>query len=106
MPPWARIRGENGFRSPPSPSASCRRRLATLRADGRASSAAVEQERARIERLVVRARRGAWLSYLDEVEELIDRTEPDTEGELERARRVALEVLQNHDALLKAWNGG
>jgi hypothetical protein len=90
----------------PEPERELPATVATLRADGRASSAAVEQERARIERLVVRARRGAWLSYLDEVEELIDRTEPDTEGELERARRVALEVLQNHDALLKAWNGG
>ena len=90
----------------PEPERELPETVATLRADGRASWAAVEHERSRIERLVVRARRGAWLSYLDEVEELVDRSEPDTAGELERARRVALEVLQNHDALLKAWNGG
>ena len=90
----------------PEPERELPQTVATLRADGRAGSAAVEHERARVERLVVRARRGAWLSYLDEVGELIDRTDPDTEGELERARRVALKVLQNHDALLKAWNRG
>jgi hypothetical protein len=90
----------------PEPERELPETVATLRADGRARSAAVERERTRLERLVVRARRGAWLSYLNEVAELIDRTDPDSEGEVERARRVALEVLQNHDALLKAWNGG
>jgi hypothetical protein len=90
----------------PEPERELPATVATLRADGRATSAAVEQERTRIERLVVRARRGAWLSYLVEVGELIDRTDPGTGNEVKRARRVALEVLQNHDALLKAWNGG
>jgi hypothetical protein len=90
----------------PEPERELPATIATLRAEGRATSAAVERERARIERLVVRARRGAWLSYLGEVEELIDRTDPDTGSEVGSARRVALEVLQNHDALLNAWNGG
>ena len=36
----------------------------------------------------------------------LQRTDPDADGELERARRVAIEVLRNHDTLLKAWNGG
>jgi hypothetical protein len=66
----------------------------------------VERERARVGRLVVRARRRAWLGYLNEVAALVERTDPDSDGELERARRVALEVLHNHDTLLKAWNGG
>jgi len=90
----------------PEPERELPETVATLRADGRAGWAAVEHERARVERLVVRARRGAWLSYLDEVAQMVDRADPDTEGEVERARRVALEVLQNHDSLLKAWNGG
>ncbi|HSJ17807.1 MAG TPA: hypothetical protein VK920_06915 [Solirubrobacterales bacterium] len=80
--------------------------VATLRADGDPPPGAVERERARVERLVVRARRRAWLGYLNEVVELIERTGPDADGEVERARLVALQVLHNHDALLKAWNGG
>ena len=67
---------------------------------------AVERERARVERLVVRARRRAWLEYLNEIADLVERTDPDADSELQRARRIALEVLRNHDTLLKAWNGG
>jgi hypothetical protein len=80
--------------------------VAALRANGDPPPGAVERERARVERLVVRARRGAWLEYLNEIAELVERTDPHADGELERARRVALEVLDNHDTLLRAWNGG
>ena len=80
--------------------------VAALRANGHPPPEAVERERARVGRLVVRARRRAWLGYLNEVADLVERTDPDADGELERARRVALEVLCNHDTLLKAWNGG
>jgi hypothetical protein len=90
----------------PEPERELPKTVATLRADGDPPPGAVERERARVERLVVRARRGAWLGYLDEVTDLVERTDRGAEGEVERARRVAIEVLHNHDALLKAWNGG
>jgi hypothetical protein len=90
----------------PEPERELPRTVATLRADGHPPPGAVERERARIERLVVRARRGAWLGYLNEVADVIEGIDPDANGEVERARRVALDVLHNHDALLKAWNGG
>lgn len=90
----------------PEPERELPRTVATLRADGPPPPGAVERERARVDRLVVRARRGAWLGYLAEVGDLVERAAPIADGEVERARRVALEVLDNHDALLKAWNGG
>jgi hypothetical protein len=90
----------------PEPERELPRTVATLRADGPPDAGAIAGERERIERLVVRARRGAWLGYLNEIAELVERTGPDADGEVERARRVALEILHNHDALLKAWNGG
>jgi hypothetical protein len=90
----------------PEPERELPETVATLRADGDPSLGAVERERARVERLVVRARRGAWLGYLTEVVELIERTGPDADGEVERARRIAVEVVHNHNALLTAWNGG
>lgn len=90
----------------PEPERELPQTVASLRTDGHPPPGAVERERAHVERLIVRARRGAWLGYLSEVAELIERTGQDRDDELECARRVALEVLQNHDALLEAWNGG
>ena len=80
--------------------------VAALRGNGDPPPEAVERERGRVERLVVRARRGARLVYLNEVADLVERTDANADGELERARRVAIDVLRNHDTLLKAWNGG
>jgi len=79
--------------------------VATLRAGDPASAYAVELERVRIERLVVRARRGAWLAYLGEVVELIERTEASRDPDVERSRAVALEVLRNHHGLLLGLPG-
>ena len=90
----------------PEPERELPRAVATLRAEGVPDPGAVDRERARVERLVVRARRGAWLRYVNEVVELIERIGPSADGEVERARRLAGEVVHNHDALLKAWNGG
>src|ERR671918_2297055 len=102
MLPSAAMRTDHAWLSlTPEPERELPETVATLRADGHPPPAAVEVERARVERLVVRARRGAWLGYLDEVADLIGGTDPGADGELERARRVALEVLHNHDALLK-----
>jgi hypothetical protein len=74
--------------------------VAALRAGDRAGAEAVELERARIERLVVRARRGAWLAYLGEVVELIERTGQSRDPSVRHARAVALEVVRNHHGLL------
>ena len=79
--------------------------VATLRAGDRASADAVELERARIERLVVRARRGGWLAYLGEVVELIERAGPSPDPDVRRARAVALEVVRNHHGLLLGLPG-
>ena len=90
----------------PEPERELPRIVATLRANRAPDPEAIERERERIERLVVRARRGAWLGYLDEIGDMVEHTGPGAEGEVERARRVAQEILNNHDALLNAWNGG
>jgi hypothetical protein len=79
--------------------------VATLRAGDRASADAVELERVRIERLVVRARRGAWLAYMGEVVELIERAGPSPDPDVRRARAVALEVVRNHHGLLLGLPG-
>ena len=74
--------------------------VATLRIGGRAAAEAVGGERARVERLVVRARRRAWLAYLREVVDLIEGAGGSVDPEVRRARAVALEVVQNHHGLL------
>jgi hypothetical protein len=84
----------------PEPERELPRAVATLRADGHPTPEAVERERERVERLVVRARRGAWLGYLHEVVELIDDTGASHDPDVGRARSVALEVLRNHHGLL------
>jgi hypothetical protein len=74
--------------------------VATLRIGGRAAAEAVRRERARVERLVVRARRRTWLAYLGEVVELIEGAGGSLDPDVQRARAVALEVVQNHHGLL------
>jgi hypothetical protein len=74
--------------------------VAALRAGRAASAEAVERERERIERLVVRARAGAWLTYLREVVGLIEDASDSGDPGVERARAVALEVVRNHHRLL------
>jgi hypothetical protein len=84
----------------PEPERELPASVAALRAGRPASAHAVGRERDRIERLVVRARRSAWLTYLSEVVELIERASDSGDPRVERARLVALEVVRNHHRLL------
>ncbi len=52
-----------------------------------------EEERQRVEALVVRASRRAWSAYLRDISELADAAPP---GE---ARAVVLDVIENHNNL-------
>jgi hypothetical protein len=89
----------------PEPERELPASVAALRARGTASVDAVERERERIERLVVRARRSAWLTYLREVVELIEDAGDGGDPGVERARAVALEVVRNHHRLLVGLPG-
>jgi hypothetical protein len=89
----------------PEPERELPASVAVLRAAGPATAEAVESERARVERLVVRARSRAWLEYMREVVDLIDNSADNEDPEVERARAVALEVVRNHHGLLLGLPG-
>jgi hypothetical protein len=89
----------------PEPERELPASVAVLRAGGPATAEAVESERARVERLVVRARSRAWLTYMREVVDLIDNSKDNEGPEVERARAVALEVVRNHHGLLLGLPG-
>ena len=78
--------------------------IATLRAGGPPSGSAVAEEVALVERLVTKANRRAWTSYLAAAAELA-RT-ADGDGELAAARAVVLDVIHNHDKLRLGLPGG
>jgi hypothetical protein len=83
--------------------------VATL-AEGRpAAPHAVERERARIERLLLRGSQRRWLSYLRGVIGLIESpgsARAARDPELARARALAAAVISNHHALLLGLPGG
>ena len=81
----------------PEPERELPAAVAALRAGGVPSAAAVEVERARAERLVTRGSRRAWAAYLHEAGALA-RDAPRT-TELEAARALVLDVIDNHDQL-------
>jgi hypothetical protein len=89
----------------PEPERELPASVAVLRAAGPATAEAVESERARVERLVVRARSRAWLEYMREVVDLIDNSADNEDPEVERARAVALDVVRNHHGLLLGLPG-
>jgi hypothetical protein len=89
----------------PEPERELPASVAVLRARGSATAEAVESEHARVERLVVRARSRAWLTYMHEVVDLIDETAENRDQEVKRARGVALEVVRNHHGLLLGLPG-
>jgi hypothetical protein len=89
----------------PEPERELPASVAVLRAGAPATAEAVESERARMERLVVRARSRAWLEYMREVVDLIDNSADNEDPEVERARAVALEVVRNHHGLLLGLPG-
>ena len=84
----------------PEPERELPAAIAELRAGGSPSPALVEAERARVERLVTRASRRAWTAYLTEAGDMARAAEPSD------ARRIVLEVIENHDNLKLGLPGG
>jgi hypothetical protein len=78
--------------------------IATLRAGGPPSGAAVEAERARVERLITRASRRAWTRYIADAAALAGAADGD--GEVAAARALVLDVIENHDNLRLGLPGG
>jgi hypothetical protein len=79
--------------------------VATLRAGGPVTAGEVERERARVERLVVRARRRAWLAYMGTVVALIEGAGGSGDPRVVRARELARQVEHNHHQLLLGLPG-
>jgi hypothetical protein len=79
----------------PEPENELPRAIAALRAGDDPAPEAVASERNRVERLVVRGRRRGWRRWMRETRELAERgaeRQP-------REARLALDVIENHDAL-------
>lgn len=79
--------------------------VATLEAGGRPPMEAVERERERVERLVLRARLSDWLAYLTQTIELVERRRAASEPEVVAARDEALDAIANHHNLLLGLPG-
>jgi len=88
----------------PEPERELPAAIATLRADGPPSGNAVETERRRLERLVTRASRRAWTRYLADAAELARQASGD--AEVDAARALVLDVIDNHDKLTLGLPGG
>jgi hypothetical protein len=78
--------------------------VAALRAGGKPGWAALELERARVERLVTHGSRRAWTAYVAEAAALARAASAD--GELAEARALVLAVIDNHDNLRLGLPGG
>ena len=82
----------------PEPEGDLPAAIATLRARGEPDPARVRAERELAERLITRARRGAYLRWLADARRLA--ADPGSCDERMRAAaRVTNDVLDNHDAL-------
>jgi len=79
--------------------------VATLEAGGRPEPGAVERERARVERVVVRARLRAWLAYLSRALELAEGRAQTSDPHVVSARELAIAVISNHHNLLLGLPG-
>lgn len=77
--------------------------LATLRAGGSPSPEALEAERARAERLVLRGDRQRWLDWLREG--LQSAEGAGSSPQLEAARELVYDVVANHHALVRGLPG-
>jgi hypothetical protein len=84
----------------PEPERELPAAIAELRTGGSPDPAAVEAERARVERLVTRASRRAWTAYLSEAGDMARAAEPS------EAREIVLDVIKNHDNLKLGLPGG
>jgi hypothetical protein len=79
----------------PEPEGELPSAIAALRAGAEPSPTAVAAERRRVERLVLRGRRRAWCGWISEARELAERRAE----RQPREARIALDVIDNHDAL-------
>jgi hypothetical protein len=89
----------------PEPERELPEAVATLVCGGWPPTAAVDDERARVERLVLRASQRDWLAYMHRVVELIDARAASEEPDVLRARDRAIAVISNHHNLLLALPG-
>jgi hypothetical protein len=89
----------------PEPERELPATVATLRAGGPVTAGEVERERARVERLVVRARRRAWFAYMGTVVALIEGSGGSADPRVVRARELARQVVHNHHQLLLGLPG-
>ena len=89
----------------PEPERELPAAVATLRCGGAATEAAIAEERALIERLVLRGDERRWDRYLHDVVSLIDQRTGDADPEVARARKAAIAVIANHHNLLLALPG-
>jgi hypothetical protein len=80
--------------------------VATLEAGARPGPGAVERERERVERVVVRARLRAWLAYLSRALELAEDRAQASDPHVVSARETAVAVISNHHNLLLGLSGG
>ena len=95
--PPVRRPGRNWLSLTPEPESELPAWMATLRHGAEPAPGDVERERARAERLVVRASRRRWERWLDEARALAGTQEDDPATE--EARAAAMDVISNHDAL-------
>ncbi|HEY1597723.1 MAG TPA: hypothetical protein VGF74_20155 [Thermoleophilaceae bacterium] len=89
----------------PEPERELPAALATLRHGGIPTTAAIEHERERIERIVLHGNQRDWLAHLSEAVRLIETTEDDADPAVVRARDLAIEVIANHHNLLLGLPG-
>jgi hypothetical protein len=87
----------------PEPERELPAAIATLRAGGPPTPEDVERERRRAERLVLRGSRRGWIRWLRETRQLVAEN-ADAAGS-EDARGVALDVIENHHALVLGLPG-
>lgn len=105
MIPYARMWGNRKawLSLTPEPERELPAAIATLRAGGVPSAGAVDRERRRAEWLVLRARRRGWIRWLRETRQLVAEN-ADAAGSQD-ARGVALDVIENHHALVLGLPG-
>jgi hypothetical protein len=89
----------------PEPERELPAALATMRLGGVPPAAAIEHERAQIERIVLHGDQRDWLAHLSDAVRLIEATEHDTDPAVVRARELAIEVIANHHNLLLGLPG-